>query len=339
MTTMSCAQIKQANSPFEIINKDIPKPNAQQVRVKVHACGVCHSDVLTQSGQWPSIHYPRSPGHEITGVIDEIASAVPPIWHKGQRVGVGWNGGYCGYCNACRHGDFINCENLQIPGISYDGGYSQYVIVPANALAALPNELSFAEAAPILCAGVTTFNALRNSGAIAGDTVAIQGVGGLGHLAIQFANKMGFKTIAISTGEDKEPLAKKLGAHVYINTENEDPIAILKKHGGARIILSTVPSGKAMSALIDGLSREGVLMVIGAGHDSIQVTPLQLISGKHRLQGWASGSSIDSEEALRFCVIHGVRAMIEEFPINQVQQAFDKMLKGDVRFRAVLTFG
>lgn len=338
MTTMPSAQIKQANSQFEIINKDIPRPNAQQVRVKVHACGVCHSDLLTQNGQWPGIHYPRCPGHEITGVIDEIGPAAPPIWQKGQRVGVGWNGGYCGYCNACRHGDFINCENLQIPGISYDGGYSQYVIVPANALVALPDELSFVEAAPILCAGITTFNALRHAGAIAGDTVAIQGVGGLGHLAIQFANKMGFKTIAISAGKDKEPLAKKLGAHVYINAENENPAAILKKHGGARVILSTAPSGKAMSTLVDGLGREGVLMVIGAGFDPIQVTPIQLISGKHRIQGWASGNPIDSEQALRFCAIHGVRAMIEEFPINQVQQAFDKMLKGDVRFRAVLTF-
>lgn len=337
MSTMPSMQVKQAGSEFELVQKEIPQPGPQQVRIKVHACGICHSDVMTQSGHWPGIQYPRSPGHETVGIIDELGVNVPPTWKKGQRVGIGWNGGYCGYCNACRRGDFINCLHLQIPGIHYDGGYTQYVIAPAVALAALPNELSFAEAAPILCAGVTTFNALRHSGAIAGDLVAIQGVGGLGHLAIQFANKMGFKTVAISKGKDKEALAKKLGAHLYLNSDNNDPAKALGDLGGARVILSTAPSGKAMSALINGLGREGELLVIGAGLDPIQVTPIQLIVGRKRIQGWPSGNPIDSEDALQFCVLNGIRAMVEEFPLSQTQIAYDKMLKNEVRFRAVLT--
>ncbi len=337
MPNMKVAQVQSPGSKFEIVEKEIPQPGTQYVRIKVKACGVCHSDVLTQSGQWPGIQYPRAPGHEIAGIIDELGSDTPPIWKKGQKVGVGWNGGYCGYCNSCRQGDFINCLHLTITGIHYDGGYAEYVVVPANALVALPDEFSFAEAAPILCAGVTTFNALRHSGATAGDVVAIQGIGGLGHLAIQFAHKMGFKTIAISNGKDKESFARKLGADVYIDFEKQDPVHDLKQHGGARVVLSTAPSGKAMSSLINGLGREGVLMAIGAGADSIEVTPLQLISGRHRIQGWPSGNPIDAEETLRFCVLHHVRAMIEEFPLQQAQIAFDKMLKGQVRFRAVLT--
>jgi D-arabinose 1-dehydrogenase-like Zn-dependent alcohol dehydrogenase len=337
MPVMSSAQIKKPDSRFEIVEKEIPKPGPKQVRIKIQACGICHSDVLTQSGSWPGIQYPRTPGHEITGIIDETGDDIPLIWKKGQRVGVGWNGGYCGYCDSCRHGDFIACLNLQIPGIHYDGGYAEYTIVPANALVALPDELSFEEAAPILCAGITTFNALRHSGALAGDTVAIQGIGGLGHLAIQFAHKMGFKTIAISNGADKEPLIKKLGADFYIDSEKRDPAADLKKHGGARVILSTAPSGKAMSSLINGLGRDGVLVVIGVGPDPIEVTPFQLIGGRRRIQGWPAGNPIDAEEALRFCALHGVRALIEKFPLQQAQIAFDKMMKGQVRFRAVLT--
>lgn len=337
MPTMHIAQLKKPNSKFEIIEKELPQPGPKQVRIKIHACGVCHSDVLTQSGLWPGIEYPRAPGHEITGVIDELGNDVPPIWEKGQKVGVGWNGGYCGYCTSCRHGDFINCVNLKVPGIHYDGGYAEYTIVPANSLVALPEELAFAEAAPMLCAGITTFNALRHSGALAGDVVAIQGIGGLGHLAIQFAHKMGFKTIAISNGSDKEPFVKKLGADFYLDSAKQDPVSALKRHGGARVILSTAPSGKAMSSLIDGLGREGVLITIGVGPDPIEVTSLQLIGGRHRIQGWPAGNPIDSEETLRFCVLHGVRAMIEKFPLQQAQIAFDKMLKGQVRFRAVLT--
>jgi D-arabinose 1-dehydrogenase-like Zn-dependent alcohol dehydrogenase len=334
---MFTAQIKKPNTEFAIIEKEIPQPGPKHVRIKIQACGVCHSDVLTQSGQWPGIEYPRAPGHEITGVIDELGDDIPPIWKKGQRVGVGWNGGYCGYCSSCRHGDFINCLNLTVPGIHYDGGYAEYTVAPANSLVALPDELTFAEAAPMLCAGVTTFNALRHSEALAGDVVAVQGIGGLGHLAVQFAHKMGFRTIAISNGSDKESFAKKLGADVYLDSEKQDPASELKRHGGARVILSTAPSGKAMSSLVDGLSRDGVLLVIGAGPDPIAVTPLQLIGGRHRIQGWPSGNPIDSEEALRFCALHGVKAMIEKFPLQQAQIAFDKMLKGQVRFRAVLT--
>jgi D-arabinose 1-dehydrogenase-like Zn-dependent alcohol dehydrogenase len=334
---MHAAQIQKPYSKFEMIEKEIPQPGPRHVRIKIRACGVCHSDVITQSGQWSSIEYPRIPGHEITGTIEELGSDIPPIWKKGQRVGVGWNGGYCGYCTSCRHGDFINCLNLAIPGIHYDGGYADYAIIPANSLVALPDELSFEEAAPMLCAGITTFNALRHSGAIAGDVVAVQGIGGLGHLAIQFAHKMGFKTIAISNGSDKEPLVKKLGADVYLDSEKQNPVSDLKQHGGARVILSTAPSGTAMSNLMGGLGRDGVLIVIGVGLDPIQVTPQQLIGDRHRIQGWPSGNPIDSEETLRFCVLHGVRAMIEKFPLQQAQVAFDKMLKGEMRFRGVLT--
>lgn len=339
MSTMYIAQIQKPHSKFEILEKEIPQPGSKCVRIKVQACGICHSDVFAQSGQWPDIKYPRAPGHEVTGIIDKLGNDIPPIWKEGQRVGVGWNGGYCGFCNPCRHGDFINCDNLTIPGIHYDGGYAEYTIVPATALVALPDELSFAEAAPMLCAGVTTFNALRHSGALPGDLVAIQGIGGLGHLAIQFAHKMGFKTIAISKGSDKKSLVEKLGADFYLDSEKQDPASILKQQGGARVILSTAPSGKAMSSLIDGLGREGVLIVIGVGNDPIEVTPLQLIAGRHRIQGWAAGNPIDSEETLRFCALHGVRAMIEKFPLQQTQMAFNKMLKGQVRFRAVLTPG
>jgi D-arabinose 1-dehydrogenase-like Zn-dependent alcohol dehydrogenase len=337
MPTLHAAQIKKPNSKFEMIEKEIPQPGPKHVRVKIQACGICHSDVLTQSDQWPGIEYPRIPGHEITGTVEELGSDIPPIWKEGQRVGVGWDGGYCGYCTSCRHGDFINCLNLTVPGIHYDGGYADYAIVPANSLVALPDELSFEEAAPMLCAGITTFNALRHSGAIAGDVVAIQGIGGLGHLAIQFAHKMGFKTIAISSGSDKEALVKKLGADVYIDSGKQNPASELKRHGGARVILSTVPSGKAMSSLIDGLGRDGVLIAIGVSSDPIEVTPLQLIGGRHRIQGWPAGSPSDSEETLRFCVLHGVRAMIEKFPLQQAQVAFDKMLTGEMRFRGVLT--
>jgi D-arabinose 1-dehydrogenase-like Zn-dependent alcohol dehydrogenase len=337
MATMKTVQVEKPNSKFAMHNKEIPQPGPKHVRIKIQACGVCHSDVLTQGGLWPGIEYPRVPGHEITGTVDELGNDIPPIWKKGQRVGIGWNGGYCGYCDSCRHGDFINCLNLTVPGIHYDGGYAEYVIVPANSLVSLPDELSFAEAAPMLCAGVTTFNALRNSGALAGDVVAIQGIGGLGHLAIQFAHKMGFKTIAISNGSDKASLAKKLGADFYLDSEQQNPTSDLKRQGGARVILATAPSGKAMSSLIDGLSRDGVLIVIGIAPDPLEVTPLQLITDRHRIQGWPSGNPTDSEETLRFCALHDIRAMIEKFPLQQAQSAFDKMLNGRVRFRAVLT--
>ncbi len=335
MPTMCAAQVKQAGSKLEMAQKDIPQPGPREVRIKVAACGICHSDVLTQAGLWPGLQFPRSPGHEIAGVIDEVGSDVVP-WKKGQRVGVGWSGGYCGYCSSCRHGDFILCKNLKIPGIHYDGGYAEYVIAPTVALAALPDELSFAEAAPILCAGITTFNALRHSCARAGDVVAIQGVGGLGHLAIQFANKMGFKTVAISQGKDKEALARKLGAHEYLDADQGDPAVALTKLGGAKVILATAPSGKAMSLLVDGLGDEGELLAVGAGQDPIQVTSLQLIGLKRQIKGWPSGNSIDSEETLRFCALTGIRPMIEEFPLADAETGFEKMLQNKLRFRGVL---
>lgn len=332
---MKSMKIMQPGGKFELIQEEIAKPGPQEVRVKVMACGICHSDVMTQQGSWPGIHYPRSPGHEIAGIIDEIGSDVR-FWKKGQRVGVGWNGGYCGHCASCRRGDFITCSYLKVPGIHYDGGYTGYVIVPDVALAALPDQLSFEDAAPLLCAGVTTYNALRHSEAKPGDVVAIQGIGGLGHLAIQFSNKMGFKTVAISRGNDKESLAQQLGAHVYIDSEQADPAKALMQLGGAKVILSTVTSGKAMSPLIDGLGRDGQLIVIGVGSDPIEVTPLQLIVLKRHIQGWAAGNAADSEDTLNFCVLTGIRPMIEKFPIDQVQEAYDKMLSEKARFRVVL---
>src|SRR5579862_8788162 len=290
---MKAAQISKPGGDFEIVKREIPEPAAGQVRIKVLACGVCHSDVLTKEGLWPGIQYPRVPGHEVAGVIDELGPEVEH-WSRGEKVGVGWYGGHCGHCERCRRGSFINCLYMPIPGISYDGGYQEYMIVPKEALARLPEGISFADAAPLLCAGITTFNALRNSGAGPGDLVAVQGVGGLGHLGIQFANKIGYKVAAVSRGTGNAALAKKLGAQIYIDSQSSDPAKELQKLGGARVILATAPSGKAMTALFDGLGPTGTLVVVGASNDPIQVTPMQLISGSKRIQGWASGIATDS---------------------------------------------
>jgi len=332
---MRAVQISQKGGSFEVVQRDIPAPGPGQVRIQVKACGICHSDVATKEGLWPGVQYPRSPGHEIAGVVDALGSGVT-TWKKGQRVGVGWNGGYCGQCVACRRGDFVNCQVLTIPGIHYDGGYADYVVAPANALAALPDELSFEEAAPILCAGITTFNALRHSGAQPPDLVAVQGIGGLGHLGIQFANKMGFKVAAISKGKDKEALAKKLGAHVYIDADQGDPAAQLTALGGARVILATAPSGNWGSTLVNGLGRQGELIALGASMDPIQVSSMQLIGQTRSVRGWPSGNPADSEDALAFCALTGVRAMIESFPLEKAAQAFERMMTNQVRFRAVL---
>lgn len=333
--TMKVAQVSRKAGPFEIVEKDIPEPGTGQVRIQAKACGICHSDVLTKEGLWPGVQYPRSPGHEIAGIVDAVGAGVT-AWKKGQRVGLGWNGSYCGECQACRRGDFVSCANLQVPGISFDGGYADYVMAPSKNLAPLPEALTFEEAAPILCAGVTTFNALRNSGAQPPDLVAVQGIGGLGHLGIQFANKMGFKVAAISKGKDKEALARKLGAHVYINADQGDPAAQLTALGGARVILATAPSGKSMSALIGGLGRRGELVVLGAGPDPIEANSFVLISQSRSVQGWASGNPADSEDALNFCALTGVRAMIETFPLAKASEAYDRMMSNKVRFRAVL---
>ncbi len=333
---MRVAQISKAGGDFEIVEREIPNPRAGQVRIKVEACGVCHSDVLTKEGQWPGIQYPRVPGHEIAGRIDELGPGVT-AWKMGQRVGVGWHGGQDGTCLACRRGDFRNCRNLQIPGISYDGGYQQYMVAPVEALAAIPEGLDATEAAPLLCAGITTYNALRHSGAFPGDLVAVQGIGGLGHLGIQFANKFGYKVAAIGRGSGNAALAKKLGASVYIDSKATKPAEELQKLGGAQVILATAPNSKAMSELIDGLGPNGKLMVIGVTFDPIEVAPVQLITGSRAIQGWAAGTPADSEDTMRFSELTGVRAMIETYPLEKAAQAYARMLSGDAQFRVVLT--
>jgi len=334
--TMIVAQIPNSGTDFQIVEREIPNPGAGHVRIKVQACGVCHSDALTKDGSWPGIQYPRVPGHEVVGIIDEVGTGVSE-WKKGQRVGVGWHGGYDGTCIACRRGDFINCRNMKIPGISYDGGYQQFMVAPVEALAAIPESLNDTEAAPLLCAGITTFNALRHSGALPGDLVAVQGIGGLGHLGIQFANKFGYKVAAIGRGSENAALAKKLGASVYIDSKATNAAETLQKMGGAQVILATAPSSKAMSELIDGLGPNGKLMVIGAAFDPIEVTPIQLISGNRTIQGWASGTPIDSEDTLRFAELTGVRPMIETYPLEKAAEAYARMLSGDAQFRVVLT--
>ena len=302
----------------------------------MQACGVCHSDVLTKEGAWPGIQYPRVPGHEVAGIIDELGAGVSE-WKQGQRVGVGWHGGHDGTCSSCRRGDFINCRNQKIAGISYDGGYQEYMLAPVEALAAIPEGLSDVDAAPLLCAGITTFNALRHSGALPGDLVAVQGVGGLGHLGIQFANKFGYRVAAIGRGSENATLAKKLGATVYIDSRATKAADELQRLGGAQVILATAPSSKAMSELIDGLGPNGKLMVIGAAFDPIEVTPIQLISRSRTIQGWASGTAADSEDTLRFAELTGVRPMIETYPLEKAGEAYARMMSGDAQFRVVLT--
>ena len=333
---MKVAQIPKAGADFQIVEREIPKPGAGQVLIKVQACGVCHSDVLTKEGGLPGIEYPRVPGHEVVGIIDQLGAGVS-AWTKGQRVGVGWHGGQDNTCLSCRRGDFRNCRNLKIPGISYDGGYQEYMVAPVEALAAVPESLSATEAAPLLCAGITTFNALRHSGALPGDLVAVQGIGGLGHLGIQFASKFGYKVAAIGRGPENATLAKKLGASVYIDTKATNAAQELQKLGGAQVILATAPSSKAMSALIDGLGPNGKLMVVGAEQSPIEVTPIQLIFGSRTIQGWASGTPTDSEDTLRFAELSGVRPMIETYPLEKAGEAYARMMSGNAQFRVVLT--
>jgi len=333
---MKAVQISKPGADFEIVVRVIPKPGVGQVRIQVKACGVCHSDVLTKEGQWPGIEYPRVPGHEVAGVVDELGGGVFE-WKVGQRVGVGWDGGQDNTCPSCRRGDFRNCRNLKIPGISYDGGYQQYMLAPVDALVAIPETLSDAEAAPLLCAGITTFNALRHSGALPGDLVAVQGIGGLGHLGIQFGNKFGYKVAAIGRGPEDAALAMKLGASVYIDSKATSAAEELQKLGGAQVILATAPSSRAMSALIDGLGPNGKLLVIGVTFDPIEVTPVQLITGSRSIQGWAAGTAADSEDTLRFAELTGVRPMIETYPLERAAEAYARMLSGKAEFRVVLT--
>jgi len=336
MTQMKVAQVPSPGADFQIVERAIPEPGAGHVRIKVQACGVCHSDVLTKEGLWPGIQYPRIPGHEVAGIIDEVGEGVS-AWKQGQRVGVGWHGGQDNTCRECRRGDFRNCRNLKIAGVSYDGGYQQYMVAPVEALVSIPATLSDVDAAPLLCAGVTTYNSLRHSGALPGDLVAVQRIGGLGHLGIQFAQKFGYKVAAIGRGSENAALAKKLGASIYIDTTATNAAQELQKLGGAKAILATAPSSKAMSALIDGLGPNGKLLVVGAAFDPIEVTPIQLINGSRSLQGWASGTPADSDDTLQFAELSGVRPMIETYPLEKAAEAYARMLSGKAQFRVVLT--
>src|SRR3984893_5387581 len=333
---MKAAPVPKPGADFQIVEREIPKPGAGEVRIKVQACGVCHSDVFTKEGQWPGIQYPRVPGHEVAGIIDELGTGVSE-WNKGQRVGVGWHGGHDGTCLAGRRGDLRNCKNLKVPGISYDGGYQQFMVAPVEALVTIPESLGAAEAAPLLCAGITTYNALRHSGAMPGDLVAVQGIGGLGHLGIQFANKFGYRVAAIGRGSETAPLAKKLGASVYIDSKSTNAAEALQKLGGAQVILATAPSSKAMPELFDGLGPNGKLMVIGVAFEPLEVTPVQLVTGSRAIQGWASGTSADEEDTLRFAELTGVRPMIETYPLEKAAEGYARMISGKAQFRVVLT--
>jgi len=333
---MKVAQVSKPGAGFQIVEREIPEPGPGQVRIKVQACGICHSDVLVTEGVLPWIQYPRVPGHEVAGIVDEVGPGVT-MWKTGQRVGIGWHGGHDGTCRECRRGDFRNCRNVKVTGISYDGGYQQYMVAPMEALVPIPEGLSDVEAAPLLDAGITTYNALRNSGAMPGDLVAVQGIGGLGHLGVQFASRFGYNVAAIGRGSENAVLAKKLGAHVYIDSQATNAAQELQKLGGARVILATAPSSKAMSALIDGLGPNGKLVVIGAGPDPIEVTPAQLIFGSKTIEGWAAGTPAASEDALNFCVLTGVRPMIETYPLEKVEEGYARMMSGKAEFRVVLT--
>jgi D-arabinose 1-dehydrogenase-like Zn-dependent alcohol dehydrogenase len=336
MPKMKVAVVPKPGADFELLERDVPTPGQGQVRIKVQACGICFSDHIVKDNLLPGITYPRSPGHEVAGIIDEVGPQVT-AWKKGQRVGIGWHGGHDFTCLQCRRGDFVNCAHEKITGIHYDGGYAEYMIAPWEAVASMPDSLDPIEAAPLLCAGITTFNALRHSGAQPGDLVAILGIGGLGHLGVQFANKFGYRVAAVSRGKDSESLARKLGAHVYIDSAATDAVAELQKLGGARVILATAPSGKAMTGLIDGLGANGTMMVIGAGSDPIEAQTVKLIFGNKSLQGWAAGIATDSEDTLRFAEYTGVRAMIEKFPLDRVNEAYNRMTSGKAQFRVVLT--
>jgi D-arabinose 1-dehydrogenase-like Zn-dependent alcohol dehydrogenase len=333
---MKAAQISKPGGPFEIVEREIPQPAPGTIRIKVEACGICHSDVLVKDGHWPGLQYPRVPGHEVAGRVDALGPNVTN-WKVGQRVGVGWHGGHDFVCESCRRGDFILCDNQKVTGIHFDGGYAEYMIAPAEAVALMPEELPADQAAPLLCAGVTTYNPLRNIGARAGDLVAVQGIGGLGHLGIQYAQRMGFRTVAIGRNKDKEPLAKKLGAHAYIDTAVSDPAKELQALGGARVILATAPNAKSIAALAGGLGPNGKLLIVGAPSEPLSVSVLPLIFRRQSIQGWPSGTARDSQDTLSFSALTGVRPMIEKYPLEKASEAYDRMIQGHARFRVVLT--
>lgn len=335
---MRVVQVPSAKAAFEIVERAVPQPGPREVRIRVQACGLCHSDSLTKEGLWPGIQFPRVPGHEVAGVIDAVGSDVPR-WKVGMRVGVGWYGGHCGYCEPCRRGDFVTCERGEITGITRDGGYADYMLARYESLALIPQDLPASEAGPLMCAGITTFNSLRNSGARAGDLVAVLGLGGLGHLGVQFAAKMGFRTVGIARGRDKEPLARQLGAHHYIDSSNSNVAEELTKLGGAAVVIATVTSGSAMTPALAGLARGGKLIILGASAEPLQVNTLDMIGGRRTVMGWPSGSSIDSEDTLAFSAFAGVKPMTEAFPLERAAEAYERMMSGKARFRVVLTTG
>jgi len=338
MKKMIVAQVTKPGEPFELVERDIPEPGPGTVRVRVLACGLCYSDRYVKNNLWPGLQYPRVPGHEIAGVIDELGPNVED-WEKGQRIGIGWHGGNCNRCLPCRSGDLTNCVRLKITGIHYDGGYEEYMIAPVEALAAMPSGLTPEEAAPLLCAGITTFNALRHSGAVPGDLVAVQGMGGLGHLGVQFANQFGYAVVAIGRGPENAPLATKLGASRYLDSQAVNAAEELTKMGGARVILTTAPNAKSISALFNGLGKNGTMMVVGTTPEPIEVSPIQLVQGRRSIQGWPSGPPKDSEDTMKFAVLKGVRPMIEKFPLAKVNEAYERMVSGKAEFRVVLTIG
>lgn len=332
---MKAAHVKEPGTDFEIVDLQIPEPKENEVLIKVEACGICHSDAMVKDGLFPGIEYPRVPGHEVVGKVEKTGSNVT-TWKKGERVGVGWHGGHCFTCNPCRKGDFINCENGKVAGISYDGGYAEYMVAPQEAVAAVPDELSSEDAAPLLCAGITTFNSLKNTGAQAGDLVAVQGIGGLGHLAVQYAAKMGFKTVAISTSDDKEKLAKDLGAHHFINAKKQNAVEELQKLGGARVIIATAPNTEIIGEIAGGLGLEGNLLVLAATGETFEVSPFTLIMGRKQVSGWPSGTAKDSEDTLNFSAMTGTRPMIETYSLDDVNEAYGQMINNKARFRVVL---
>ncbi len=336
MPKMKAVQVPKAGGDLQVVEREIPEPGPGQVRIRVQACGVCHSDVVTKEGMFPGISYPRVPGHEVAGTIDQLGAGVT-AWSKGDRVGVGWHGGQDGTCLACRRGDFVNCANVLVCGVSYDGGYQEFMIAPIEALARMPESLDAAEAAPLMCAGITTFNSLRHSGAFPGDLVAVQGVGGLGHLGIQFAKKFGYRVAAVGRGTANAVIAKKLGADIYIDSTASDAAKELQKLGGARVILATAPSGKAMSSLVGGLGGNGTFVVVGASPDPIEVSTTLLILGKRSIKGWSAGTPTDSEDTLRFAEAAGIRPMIEKYPLEKAAEAYARMMSGKAQYRVVLT--
>jgi len=332
---MNSVVVGQPGASFAVSERPITEPGAGAVRIKVEACGICYGDSVVKEGHWPGLAYPRVPGHEVAGVVDAIGPGVAG-WAAGDRVGIGWHGDHCGVCEACRRSDFVNCPRLQITGLHFDGGYQQFMIAPVHGLARIPATLSFAEAGPLLCAGLTTFNSLRHSRAMPGDVVAIHGIGGLGHLAVQFARHFGFHVIAISRGKDKEELALKLGAHRYLDSDSVDAAEELTRLGGAKVILATAPDSKAIAPLVNGLGIDGTLLIVGASTEPLAISPIQLLSGRKSIQGWASGSAKDSEETLNFCALTGIRPMIEEFALEDAAIGYERMVTNQARFRVVL---